>query len=383
MMNWMHYPAADGRAAIVVYRCCIEAAEPQELPIEYSADERAQLYLDGAVSASALKSTRLAGIVRTNEKRYTAAEIHELGASAIVRMDMYADADALRKGVSGSFGSGFFVTGDGVIAMSYHELDGYSFARATTLDGHVYDVTGVLYYDVPRDVALVRVSRTDTNGAAVRFFPYLDLGDSDALRAGDTVYTLSNALGKIDNISSGIVSNCSRTVDDPDYPCLQVTAPFSHGSSGGALLNEQGEAVGVLYGAFSEGQSMNLVVPINCLRGVSLTGSGTPLQRVCETEDAKKAKSTITAERTRVTMHVGEEQKVLISHNCPGQPNLKFDLDDSTSVSCRWGDFVTKQSVPLYIVADAPGETEITVSFVSGSGNENAAAVIRVTVLDD
>jgi len=49
MMNWMHYPAADGRTAIVVYRCRIDAAEACELPIEYSADNRAQLYLDGAL----------------------------------------------------------------------------------------------------------------------------------------------------------------------------------------------------------------------------------------------------------------------------------------------------------------------------------------------
>ena len=342
-----------------------------------------RLYQDGVLSAAALKATRLAGSVKTDEKRYTAAEIHQRGASAIVRMDMYESGEALRKNDSGSYGSGFFVTGDGVAAMSYHELDGYSYARATTLDGHVYDVTGVLYYDVARDIALVRVSRTDTKGVTVRFFPYLDIGDSDALCAGDTVYTLSNALGMIDNVSVGIVSNCLRTVDDPDYPCLQVTAPFSHGSSGGALLNEFGEAVGVLFGSFTEGQSMNLVIPINCIQGVRLTGSGTPLNKICETENVKKAKATITAARTQVTLHIGEEREILISHDCPGQTNLVYKIGDETVVSCRWGDFVSKQSVPIYLTGESAGETEVTISFVSGGGNENASAVIQVTVLEN
>ena len=78
-------------------------------------------------------------------------------------------------------------------------------------------------------------------------------------------------------------------MDDPAYPCLQVTAPFASGSSGGPLLNASGEAVGVIYGTFVNGQNMNLVVPINCLEGVALTGEGTPLASVCEAENAKKA----------------------------------------------------------------------------------------------
>ena len=342
-----------------------------------------QLYLDGAISAAALKATRLAGVATAGEKRYSAAEIHELGASAVVLMKMYDSAEALRSGESVGTGSAFFVTGDGVAVMTYHELDGCSYARATTTDGHSYDVTGVLYYDVARDVAVVRISRTATDGSAVRFFPYLDLGDSDLLYAGAPVYTLSDALGYVDNVSEGIVGNTARAVSDPDYPFLQVTAPFSFGSSGGALLNVSGEAVGVLYGTISNGQSMNLAVPINALRGVSFTGSGTPLPKVCAAEDAKKANATITAERTKVTLRVGEEQKILISNDCPGQANIKYEIADTEIVSCRWGDFVTHQSVPLYFVGEAAGETEVKVTFVSGDGNEDAAAVISVRVIDE
>ena len=341
-----------------------------------------KLYQDGVLSAAALKATRLAGVAADNTETYTAAEIHERGASAVVLMEMYDSREAMTRKEPGGRGSGFFVTADGVLVMTYHELDGYSYARATTPDGHTYDVTGVLHYDVARDIAVVRVSRTDTLGRTVRFFPYIDLGDSDAVTAGETVYTLSNPLGHVDNITAGIISNCMRTVDDPAYPCIQMTAPISQGSSGGVLLNASGLAVGVLYGAFASGQSMNLAIPINCIRSVSLTGSGTPLTQVFETEKSKKDHAVIKAERDRVTLHVGEQQKIMISNDYPGQANMMYEITDPAVVSCDWGVFTTKQSVPLTLTGEAVGETEVKVSFVSGAGNENSAAVIRVVVVE-
>ena len=341
------------------------------------------LYRAGVLSGSALKTTRLAGVVRTDAPVLSAAEIHERCASAVVLVEAYTSRETLEKNKADAQGSGFFVTSDGVAAMSYHELDGYSYARVTTLDGHRYELTGVLYYDVPRDIALVRVSRTDLEGNTVRFFPYLDVGDSDALGAGDRVYTVSNALGKVDSLSEGIVANRGRIVDDPAYPCLQVTAPFASGSSGGPLLNASGEAVGVIYGTFVNGQNMNLVVPINCLEGVALTGEGTPLASVCEAENAKKASATITAEREHVTLHIGEEQEILISHNCPSRANIRYQIESAGIVECVWGEFVTKQSVPLSIIGRAEGETDVTITFVSGTGNEDASTVIHVTVLAD
>jgi len=340
-----------------------------------------QLYLDGVISAASLKATRLGSVVPIVAKTYNAAEIHELGASAIVYMEMFENDEQLRKGEAGGTGSGFFVTSDGVIAMSYHELNGKAYARATTLDGHSYDVTGVLYYNPARDIALVRVSRTDINGVSVRFFPYLDLGDSDLVAAGETVYTLSNALARIDNITAGIVSNRSRIVDDAENPFLQITASISQGSSGGALLNSSGQVIGVLYGAFSSGNDMYLAVPINCLKGISMTGSGTPLTRVCETENAKKAAATIKAVPANLTLHIGDTQKVMITSTYPGQTNLQYDISSYGIVSCSWNAFINNQSIPLSVTGLAAGETEVTVRFADGYGNDTAEAVIRVTVL--
>ena len=351
------------------------------LPLKGGEETLAQkLYRAGAVTGSALRAAKLGYTVPTDKREFNAAELHARSASAVVLVDAYADEEALRKDRSFVQGSGFFITADGVAALCYHEIDGCSFARVTTLDGRRFDVTGVLGYDPLWDYAIVRVSQTDLEGNTVRFFPYLDLGDSDEVYAGEPVYTLSNALALVDNITDGLVSNPAREVDDPDYLCIQFTAPISHGSSGGALFNRFGEVVGVLYGAFSDGNSMNLAVPVNVIAALNLTGEGTPLSQVRETEDAKKAAATISVPETEIEMVYGEELELLVTHTGPNCPSLKYSRFPSGVVDCTWGSFTSKHSVPITLEAVGDGEAEITISF-SGSGySDDSSIVIHVTV---
>src|SRR5262249_31114674 len=62
------------------------------------------------------------------------------------------------------------------------------------------------------------------------------------------------------------------------YALLQTTAPISHGSSGGPLLNREGKTIGIITAFLAEGQNLNFAVPINYVRGIvdSLTLSSTP-----------------------------------------------------------------------------------------------------------
>ncbi len=338
-----------------------------------------RLYLDGVVSGSALRATRLAYVRPAEKPVYDAAEIHELAASAILFVEAYADEEALEKDQPDVHGSGFFITGDGIALMCYHELDGFAYARATTLDGHRYDVTGVLGYDPFWDYAVVRVSRTDLEGETVRFFPYLDVGDSDDVCAGEAIYTMSNALGLIDNITNGVLSNRARNVDDPDYLSLQLTAPISPGSSGGALLNRHGELIGILYGAFASGQSMNLAVPVNAVASVGLTGEGIPLTQVKQIEDEKKAAATLSVSETELELEYGQEAEVMVTHTAPSSVSIRYQIDGKDVVKCTWGSFVNKHSVPLTIEAIGNGEATVTITFAEDNMSEETSAVIHVT----
>ena len=277
-------------------------------------------------------------------------------------------------------GSGFFITADGVAALCYHELDGAYAVRVRTLDDRRYDVSGVLYYDPLWDAAVVRVSRTGLDGRTVQYFPYLELGDSDNVRAGEKVYLLGNSLGLMDTITDGIVSNSKRNVDDPNYLCLQHSAAAASGSSGGPVLNSRGEVIGIEFASFINGENMNLAIPINVISKVSLTSTGTPLPKVKETEDAKKAAAVLSADQTELNLEYGDEAQVMISHNCPGSAVIRYEIDGWDIVECTWGKFVTKRSVPLTIRAVGDGEVEVTISFADGNGNEESPVVIHVTV---
>ena len=241
-------------------------------------------------------------------------------------------------------------------------------------------MTGVLSYDPYWDSAVVRVSRTDVNGNTVRSFPYLDVGDSEMTNAGEPVYALSNALGLIDNITDGVLSNRKRNVDDPEYPVLQISAPISQGSSGGALVNRFGEVIGILYASFTNGQNMNLAIPINVIASTNLNAKGMTLKEVKETENAKKAAATLSVSQEEVTLAYGEKVEVLVTHTAPGTATIRYRINGYGVVDCAWGNFQTKHSVPLTIQGIGNGDAYIAITFVDEGYGEDSSAMIHVVV---
>lgn len=340
-----------------------------------------KLYADGSISYSQLVSTRLAGHVNASKTALTAGEIYERCSSAVFTMNLYESEESYISGEADGTASGFFVTSDGIAVMSYHALDGKRCATVTTTDGHIYPLESVLYYDTFRDVAVARISRYSFDGTYATYFPYIDIGDSDAISVGDTVYAIGSPIGLSDTFSSGMISTKSRIVDDPLYPCIQLTAPISQGSSGGVVLNEYGRAIGVVYAMFASGNSLNLCVPINVISGVSFTGDGTALSDICDRIDALKEKATITASETNLRLKVGESTELTISADCPVTLAAKFHIEGD-SVSCAWGDFTSKTSTILKVTGREPGKSQVIISFADDVGNEDFELTINVTVTE-
>ena len=339
------------------------------------------LYLQGKISEETLQATRLAWAMNAGKPVYDSMEIYALCSSAVFYTECFDSPEDLAAGRSASNGSGFFISEDGLALMTCHQLEGYELARAKTNDGGIYDITGVLYYEPLWDIALVRISRTGADGTEVRRFPYLSLGVPESVTAGERVYTISSPLGMADTFTDGVVSNRRRVVDDPAYPCIQYTAPISRGSSGGALVNSHGEAIGVIFAMFENGQNLNLAIPLSALEGVSPEGEGISLAEVCRQTEEQKAAATLWASETELTLQAGERAEVTVSHDCPGHADLVFSIDDSSVAACEWGSFLTKRSVPLYIIGKEEGSTDVVVNYLWGSGNPEAELVIHVTVL--
>jgi serine protease Do len=136
-------------------------------------------------------------------------------------------------------GSGVIVTGDGYILTNHHviadaERIQVELADRTTVEGKLIGA------DPPSDLAVVKISGSNLSTVA--------LGDSNAMRVGDVVLAIGNPLGVGQTVTMGIVSAKSRATglgDGSFEDFLQTDAAINQGNSGGALVNTQGELVGI------------------------------------------------------------------------------------------------------------------------------------------
>jgi len=178
----------------------------------------------------------------------TAEEVYRRSSPAVFFIEVLDSDDKVIK-----TGSGFFICESGLAITNYHVVIGAHAVRITTDSGEVYQVAGMYDYDWKKDMALIQVVGSE--------FPYLELADSSQLRTGATVYTLGSPLGLQASFTRGIVSQALRVVEDTVY--IQLDAPISSGSSGGALLDTSGRVVGVTSATMTASQNINLAVPIN------------------------------------------------------------------------------------------------------------------------
>ena len=103
---------------------------------------------------------------------------------------------------------------------------------------------GYTVLDVNNDLIILKINPPDQKTIDISALP---LGDSDNVRHGDPIYAVGNPGGLEGTISDGIISGIGRRDPSQDtfYKRIQITAPISPGSSGGAILNAKGEVIGV------------------------------------------------------------------------------------------------------------------------------------------
>ena len=166
-----------------------------------------------------------------------------------------------------SFGSGFFVD-NGKIATNLHVIEGASRGYAKVLGlKSKYNIEGIVAIDRNRDLALLAIEASQT--------PSLILGKSEAVEVGEQIYVIGNPQGLEGTFSQGIISSIREIGTDK---LLQITAPISPGSSGGPVLNNNGEVIGVSVATFTNGQNLNFAIPSNYLSDLQAnTGKLKPL----------------------------------------------------------------------------------------------------------
>ena len=178
-------------------------------------------------------------------------------------------------------GSGFVISADGYILTNHHVVDGAEEVTVRFEDDRSLSAT-VVVSDKARDVALLKIEDGDS-------LPYVELGSSEALRAGDWVLAIGNPLGLTHTVTAGIVSAKGRFLNEGgrsfgrSYEAqtyvdfIQTDASINQGNSGGPLFNLEGEVVGINTAVSRAGQGIGFAVPIDMVKSIieDLKGTGT------------------------------------------------------------------------------------------------------------
>jgi putative serine protease PepD len=139
-------------------------------------------------------------------------------------------------------GTGFEIDEKGDIVTNAHVVADATAISVETKDGKTYGAS-LVGSDPTTDVAVIHID------AAADALTPLSFGDSTALAVGDPVVAIGDPFGLADSVSTGIVSALGRTITSPDgHPiqdAIQTDAAINHGNSGGPLLDDQGEVIGI------------------------------------------------------------------------------------------------------------------------------------------
>ncbi len=162
-------------------------------------------------------------------------------------------------------GSGFIISKDGYILTNNHVVNDADKITVILGDGRKFDAT-LVGTDPKTEVALIKIE-DDAD------FPYLELGDSDALKVGEWVLAAGNPFGLSQTITAGIVSATERSeVGITEYAdFIQTDAAINPGNSGGPLLNIHGEVVGINTAIYSQTggyMGIGFAIPINQARSI-------------------------------------------------------------------------------------------------------------------
>ena len=169
-----------------------------------------------------------------------------------------------RRRVEQSLGSGVIVDPSGQIVTNHHVVADADQIQVQLADGRVAEAK-VVGRDPDTDLALLRIDLPD--------LPSIRLGRSDALAVGDIVLAIGNPIGLSQTVTQGIVSATGRAqLGLATYEnFIQTDAPINVGNSGGALINNRGELVGINTAVIAKTlgvEGIGFAIPVNLVRGV-------------------------------------------------------------------------------------------------------------------
>ena len=186
------------------------------------------------------------------------AQANEIIPTVLERVVMIISMDENYQPIS--IGSGFVIGKNGEIATNYHVIEGASSAIVKFVNKEEkYSVDNIVQTSAKYDLAIIQINTKSS--------PLL-LGDDELSSVGNRIYAIGNPEGLEGTVSEGIISGFRKI--DENFRIMQITAPISPGSSGGPVIDQKGQVIGIASASIIIGQNLNFAIPVNSLKEVIL-----------------------------------------------------------------------------------------------------------------
>lgn len=214
-----------------------------------------------AAPASYAEAVRRAGpwVVSISAERVVAASVAPLFGDPTWRR--YSEASSPVRQLTRSLGSGVIMSEDGYVLTNFHVIQGAQLIRIGLWDERVTSAT-LVGADPATDLAVLKIDGSK--------FPTATLADENKLEVGDVVLAIGNPYGFDRTVTMGVISATRRNnvASSRLGHFLQTDAAVNDGNSGGALINTEGELVGINTANLGDGLSIGFAIPALSAREV-------------------------------------------------------------------------------------------------------------------
>jgi len=262
-------------------------------------------------------------------------------------------------------GSGVIITPDGYIVTNNHVIDGAS-ELEVTLNNNLTYKANLIGTDPQSDIALIKIDAKDLD--------YIPFGDSETVTIGDWALAVGNPFNLTSTVTAGIISAKGRDLNEGDsrmQSFIQTDAAINPGNSGGALVNTNGELIGINTAISSQTGSYigyGFAVPSNNARKI--------VEDILEYGDVQQAVLGITG--GTLNPKAAKENELSISQGV----YIASTTDGAKKAGLRKGDMITEvdgvnvrklSDLTAYIRTKRPGDA-VEVNYFR-NGNEKTAIV--------
>ena len=250
-----------------------------------------------------------------------AVKIYEHSTDAIVRIFTYHEDGSMH-----GQGSGVIIKKYGCVLTNYHVL-GDATRIVAEHQGKYISLDSIIAIDPQKDILILQLA-TPLNSKEYIEIPNIRLGNSDKLKIGQRIYAIGSPMGFENTITEGIISGL-RTSNDSTRSLIQISAPISSGSSGGAILNAKGELIGISTMVISGEtvQNLNFALLINDVKATFENKSNTSIKTNDEALNAyyQKGYSEYKA-KNYLTAIINYEKALQLSYTSQGTGLLMYYL---------------------------------------------------------